>query len=202
MSAWDRGDVDVLAVLPDVTPGFPSSVEGLTVGPDGNIYVTSFGFNATGATQRQSVLYVIKPNGNLVRKVPSPIPALTRLGWPSIRSMDFFWFSTLGQAKFCMWIRRRATSSVFSTPTLAGSGLNALTFDKQGNVYISDSFNGVIWKTGPSGGTPTAWSSDPLLATWHEASRRPSGQMALSSTMPARFCLSQTPQPIRSSKFR
>jgi hypothetical protein len=34
--AWDRGQVDVLAVLPDATPGMPSSVEGLTVGPDGN----------------------------------------------------------------------------------------------------------------------------------------------------------------------
>jgi hypothetical protein len=28
--AWERGDVDVLAVLPDVTPGVQSSVEGLT----------------------------------------------------------------------------------------------------------------------------------------------------------------------------
>ena len=32
-----------------------------------------------------------------------------------------------------------------------------LTFDKSGNVYVSDSFQGVIWRTGPSGGTPTAW---------------------------------------------
>jgi len=47
--AWDRGHVDVLAVLPDVTPGVQSSVEGLTVGPDGNIYVPSFGFNTKGA---------------------------------------------------------------------------------------------------------------------------------------------------------
>jgi sugar lactone lactonase YvrE len=30
-------------------------------------------------------------------------------------------------------------------------------------VYISDSFNGVIWKTGPNGGAFTAWSSSPLL---------------------------------------
>jgi hypothetical protein len=44
-NARDRGEVDVLAVLPDVTPDVPSSVEGLTVGPDDNIYVTSFGFN-------------------------------------------------------------------------------------------------------------------------------------------------------------
>src|SRR6266852_7410135 len=47
--AWDSGDFRTLAVLPDVTPGVPSSVEGLTVGPDGNIYVPSFGFNFKGA---------------------------------------------------------------------------------------------------------------------------------------------------------
>src|SRR5258708_12099771 len=54
-------------------------------------------------------------------------------------------------------------SSVFMTPTIAGAGLNALTFDKHGNVYVSDSFNGIIWKTGPNGGTPTIWSNSPLL---------------------------------------
>jgi sugar lactone lactonase YvrE len=57
-------------------------------------------------------------------------------------------------------------SSVFMTvPTIvpAGLGLNALTFDKLGNVYVSDSFQGVIWQTGPNGGTPTQWKNDPLL---------------------------------------
>jgi len=54
-------------------------------------------------------------------------------------------------------------SSVFMTPTVPGAGLNALTFDKLGNVYVSDSFNGIIWKTGPNGGTPTIWSNSPLL---------------------------------------
>ena len=46
---------------------------------------------------------------------------------------------------------------------IANSGLNALTFDKAGNGYVSDSFNGVIWKIRSHGGTPEAWSSDPLL---------------------------------------
>jgi hypothetical protein len=54
------------------------------------------------------------------------------------------------------------TSSVFMGP-IPGSGLNALTFDRLGNVYVSESFNGVIWKTGPLGGPSTAWSSDPSL---------------------------------------
>jgi sugar lactone lactonase YvrE len=57
---------------------------------------------------------------------------------------------------------KTGNSSVFMGP-VANSGLNALTFDKSGNVYVSDSFNGVIWKTGKHGGAFTAWSSDALL---------------------------------------
>src|ERR1700686_5011945 len=68
--AWDRGKVDILAVLPDAAAGQPSSVEGLTVGPDGNIYVPTFGFNAKGALTGNAVLYVIRPDGKLVRQVP------------------------------------------------------------------------------------------------------------------------------------
>ena len=68
-SAWDRGDVDVLMVLPDAQPGQPSSVEGLTVGPDGNVYVATFGFNTTGALSGNAVLYVIKPDGRLLRQI-------------------------------------------------------------------------------------------------------------------------------------
>ena len=66
--AWDRGDVDVLAVLPDVTPGVQSSAEGLAVGPDDNIYVPSFGFNTKGALTGNAVLFVISPKGEIVRK--------------------------------------------------------------------------------------------------------------------------------------
>ena len=54
-------------------------------------------------------------------------------------------------------------SSVFATSTIGGSGLNALTFDKLGNAYISNSFDGIIWKVGPNGGIPTVWSNSPLL---------------------------------------
>jgi hypothetical protein len=46
----------------------------------------------------------------------------------------------------------------------AASGLNALTFDKVGNVYLSDSFLGVIWKTGPNGGTPTMFVDSQTLS--------------------------------------
>ena len=45
VQAWSRGQVDVLAVLPAAT----GSVEGITVGPDGNVYAPTFGFNTMGA---------------------------------------------------------------------------------------------------------------------------------------------------------
>jgi sugar lactone lactonase YvrE len=56
-------------------------------------------------------------------------------------------------------------STVFMTVPGTGSGLNDLTFDTAGNVYVSDSFRGIIWRTGPGGGVATAWVTDPLLTT-------------------------------------
>jgi sugar lactone lactonase YvrE len=161
--AWDRGEVDVLAVLPDATPGNPSSVEGLTVGPDGNIYVPTFGFNAAGALTGNAVLYVIRPNGTLLRQVTIANSSPHMLGLAFNPINGFLLVLDFGAGKVLHVDPVSGTSSVFMTPTLANSGLNALTFDKVGNVYVSDSFNGVIWKTGPNGGPATIWSNDPLL---------------------------------------
>jgi sugar lactone lactonase YvrE len=160
--AFDRGDVDVLAVLPDATPGHPSSVEGLTVGPDGNIYVPTFGFNATGALTGNAVLYVIKPDGKLLRQVTIANSSPHVLGLRFNPVNGFLLVLDFGAGKVLHVDPVTGASSVF-VPPIANSGLNALTFDKLGNAYISDSFNGVIWKVGPNGGTPTAWSNSPLL---------------------------------------
>jgi sugar lactone lactonase YvrE len=162
-NAWDRGDVDLLTVLPDATPGQPSSVEGLTVGPDGNIYVTTFGFNAQGALAGNAVLYVIRPNGTLVRQVTIANSSPHVLGLRFNPVNKFLLVLDFGAGQVLHVDPMTGASSIFATPTIAGSGLNALTFDRTGNAYISDSFNGVIWKTGPNGGTPTVWSSGPLL---------------------------------------
>ncbi len=162
VNAWTRGDVDVLAVVPDVTAGVQSSVEGLTVGPDGNIYVPTFGFNTHGAINGLAVLFVFSPNGQLVRKVTILNSSAHMLGLGFNPYNGYLLAVDFGAGKVLNVEPQTGVSSVFMGP-IASSGLNALTFDKNGNVYVSDSFNGVIWKTGPRGGTPTAWSSDPLL---------------------------------------
>ena len=57
-------------------------------------------------------------------------------------------------------------STIFTTiPGGAAAGPNALTFDPAGNVYISDSFQGIIWQTAPTGGAATVWAQSPLLTT-------------------------------------
>jgi sugar lactone lactonase YvrE len=162
-NAWDRGDADVLTVLPDATSGQPSSVEGLTVGPDGNIYVATFGFNAAGALTGNATLYVIKPNGKVLRELAIANSSPHVLGLRFNPVNGFLLVLDFGAGRVLHVDPMTGASSVFATPTIGGSGLNALTFDKLGNAYISDSFNGIIWKVGPNGGTPTIWSNSPLL---------------------------------------
>ena len=166
--AWIRGSVDLFAVLPPGSTG----PEGLAVGPDGNVYVTTFGFNAAGGPAAGlGQLYVFGQNGQLIRQVgiagsgsrllgigfqPTPPHALLVIDFGNGRVLKVDNLVT-------------GSSSVFMTvptpPGPASTGLNALTFDAVGNVYVSDSFNGIIWKTGPGGGVATAWVTSPLLQT-------------------------------------
>jgi sugar lactone lactonase YvrE len=166
-AAWDRGQTDIFAVLPPGSTG----PEGLTVGFDNNVYVTTFGFNSAGAvcgagapTQLPGQLFVYRPDGQLLRHVPIAGSSCHLLGLafhPTTRALLVIDF---GAGNVLKVDPVTGASSVFITVT-GGSGLNALTFDKAGNIYVSDSFQGIIWKTGPNGGAATAWASDPLLTT-------------------------------------
>ena len=60
---------------------------------------------------------------------------------------------------------RRSSSPSRRLPHPGGAGLNDITFDHAGNIYLSDSAQGVVWKAPPGGGVATAWIDDPLLTT-------------------------------------
>jgi SMP-30/Gluconolactonase/LRE-like region len=155
-SAWDRGVVERFATLPVGSP----AAEGITADKAGNIYVATF--DPSG--QHPGQLIVFDPSGNLVRAKDIAGASTALLGLDFHPKSGKLLVIDFGAGKVLTVDPVTGASSVFATVT-GSSGLNALTFDKEGNVYISDSFQGIIWKTGPRGGAATAWVTSPLLAT-------------------------------------
>src|SRR4051794_18074290 len=62
-AAWNRGDVDTFAVLPNGAP----KIEGLTVRDDGNVYVSTF--DPTGSEHARLLVFE-NNSGRQLRNVP------------------------------------------------------------------------------------------------------------------------------------
>lgn len=160
-AAWDRGAVTTFATLPHGG----THPEGITVGPHGKFYVSTFAVGGTDSGVGE--IFVFSRSGNFLRKieVQDSSTLLLELAFhPDTRELLVIDF---GQQQVLKVNPYNGMSEVFTTiPGGANAGPNVLTFDRAGNVYISDSFQGVIWKTGPNGGgDATSWVSDPLLTT-------------------------------------
>ena len=172
--AWDRRNVETFATL----PAGERHPEGITADRRGNIYVTTFDIARAGTAGEVGHLFVYRRDGHLLRKVlvQNSSALLLDLAFsPSdpgaLLVIDF------GGAKVLKVNPMTGASEVFATiPDDAGipgaPGPNVLTFDNVGNVYISDSFQGAIWRTGPAGGLggpggkdATLWVTSPLLRT-------------------------------------
>jgi sugar lactone lactonase YvrE len=172
-NAWDRGQAQTFAVLPNLLENAPVAIEGLTVGPDGTVYTPTFGINAKGAVAAPPHLFSFRPDGSLLYNValvnpaasPASQPGITLLGLVYQASSKTLLICDLGQGIVWQADPKTGKSTVFMNTGLgSASGLNALTFDKAGNVYVSDSFQGVIWKTGPDGGAPTKFVDSQTLS--------------------------------------
>jgi sugar lactone lactonase YvrE len=173
-SAWDRSRARVFATLPEGSGG----PEGLEVDAKGRVYVASFGFTAGGAiTTGTGQLFVFDEDGRPLRQVSieNSSPHLLGLRFQPTKSdlcgheQRALLACDFGNAQVLAVDPVTGCSSVFMTlpalPHPGGAGLNDITFDGSGNVYVSDSFQGIVWKTGPQGGLATAWVDSPLLRT-------------------------------------
>jgi sugar lactone lactonase YvrE len=159
-AAFDRNKAQLFAVLPDGG----TLPEGLAVAPNGDVYVATF--------DGSKKIFVFNENGKLLRTltVGSSSGALLGLGFHP--QTGAFLVIDFGAGKVLNVNKDTGASSVFlAVPGgfMAGFGLNALTFDSGGNVYVSDSFAGAIWKS-PAGGTGTTpqttpWVQNALLTT-------------------------------------
>jgi sugar lactone lactonase YvrE len=164
--AWDRGRVRTFAVLP---PG-SSGPEGLEIGPRGHVYVTGFGFTAAGSATGDGQLTVFDEKGRLLRQVPVHPSSPHLLGLAFHPHTGVLLVNDFGAGQVLAVNPRTGDAQPFITlpaalPHPGGSGLNDLTFDHAGNVYVSDSSQGIVWKAPPNGGVATIWIDDPLLRT-------------------------------------
>ena len=154
-SAWERGKVERFATLPAGAP----NPEGITVDRNGDVYVT--GFNPSGAGIGK--VFVFDDDGRLKRVLEITGSSSALLGiefHPTTRELLVV---DIGQARVHRVINVFTGAATVFTAPVGAQGLNALGFDKAGNVYISDSFRGTVWRTGPGGGAAEDWVSSDLL---------------------------------------
>jgi len=158
-SAWDRGVVERFATLPVGSHG----PEGLAADKAGNLYATEFDPSGTAPGHMD----VFDNRGNFLRRVAVAGSSGALLGLDFHPKSGVLLVLDFGKGNVLTVDPVTGASTVFTTAPKVGTspddpnpGLNALTFDKEGNVYISDSFQGIVWKTPPTGGTPTAWATD------------------------------------------
>jgi sugar lactone lactonase YvrE len=154
--AWNRLEAVRFATLPSDT----AHPEGITADAAGNIYVANFDVDHPGP----GVVVVFDHSGRVLRELRVANSSNLLLGLDFSRCpgqtsqllvIDF------GGQKVLTVDPLTGASTPFTAIT--GGGPNALAFDALGNVYISDSGRGIIWKTSPCGGPAVAWVASELL---------------------------------------
>jgi sugar lactone lactonase YvrE len=165
--AWNRRHASTFATLPDGA----TAPEGIEVDGDGNVYVTEFGFTGEGPVEGPGRIDVFTSSGRFVRRVPVEGSSAHLLALAFHPATGELLVVDFGGARVLAVDPQTGSSTPFMTlpdlphPELGGAGLNDVTFDGAGNVYVSDSFQGVVWRTDADGGVATIWIDDPLLRT-------------------------------------
>ena len=154
-AAWERGKVERFATLPAGAP----NPEGITVDRNGDVYVT--GFNPTGAGIGK--VFVFDDEGRLKRTLEIVGSSSALLGIAFHPSTHELLVVDIGQARVHRVTNVYTGAATVFTAPVGAQGLNALGFDKAGNVYISDSFRGTVWRTGAGGGAAEDWVTSDLL---------------------------------------
>jgi hypothetical protein len=154
--AWDRSHATTFAVLP------PDSAhpEGITTDSKGNFYVVTWDYDHPNHLGH---LIVLSREGKFQRRVEIA-GASSRLGDISFQQgTGDLLIVDYGGKQVLKVNPMTGASSVFISIPGEKAAPNGMTFDKKGNIYLTDSFQGTVWKTGPAGGAPTPWVKSDLL---------------------------------------
>jgi sugar lactone lactonase YvrE len=156
-NAWERGNVETFAAL----PAGEAHPEGIAVDSEGNVYVVTVAANKPKTTE--GTLLVFNPQGKHLRSVSIKGSSRLLLDVALHPSTGKLLVVDYGAGKVLSVDSRTGTSSVFMTVTGKHPGLDGMTFDGAGNVYVTDAHQGMIWKVGLDGGEASAWVESPLL---------------------------------------
>ena len=153
VAAAASSQVETLVSFNPAAGEFP---EGVAVDKTGNIYVS---VTPLGQIRRYA------PDGS--ESLLATVPATAGFG-PTGLALDATGTVYAADVTF-----DPATRGVYrigrdgSSERLPGTGgilfANGLAFDQRGNLYVTDSISGAVWRI-PRGGTAEVWAHDPLLA--------------------------------------
>jgi sugar lactone lactonase YvrE len=164
--AWDRSTSTTFATLPQGS----AHPEGITTDSKGNFYVTTWDYDHPGQLGH---LFVFSPEGKIIRRVEIAGSSNRLCEIRFQPETDNLLVNDYGGKQVLKVDPMTGASSVFisipgekinpKVPQSAWAAPNGMTFDKKGNIYIADSFQGTVWKTGPTGGAGTPWLKSVLL---------------------------------------
>ena len=148
--------------------GFPGYPEGIAV-HEGRIYVSGpAAFGVPSNFEPSKIFVYSQEHHNLVDTIViknqnTPLKAISCI---TFDENDNLYVLDEGQGVLKINIKTK-TQSVYAAPFYpvfqsafnppAPVLLNDLAFDKNGYLYITDSFQATIWRVAPGGGAPTPW---------------------------------------------
>ena len=185
----DDDGVVRFATLPKPGPGFP---EGIAADHHGRIFVATFDFSTT------NVIYVFDRNGKVDETISLPGVVPLGAGVRPRRQPVRREFRRRHILKFTPPFNSGSvpaqTFPVCAGPSAGECGLNAITFDAAGDLYVSDSFGGRVFKLDlPAGTLSTFVAHEFSSPRRRRTASRASAPTAWPSTPRAPSCMSPTP---------
>jgi sugar lactone lactonase YvrE len=135
--------------------------EGIAVDPTGNLYAASFAFKSIAnicVENRQGQIVDVIPVPAGTAGVASLLGELFEPG-QGLYVVDFA-DGTAGNGRL---LRINVQTHAITVLATGFEAPNAIAQDRHGNLFVSDSFLGAIFKVTPDGSSPTIWIEDARL---------------------------------------